>query len=79
LLVPPERHPRDISYALYLASLMSDHGNPGRFVEEYRDEHENRLRGVLLSWDQVEYYQGMKCVLYRLHRMGGQIGNALSG
>ena len=67
LLVPPERHPRDSSYALYLASLMAGHGDPGRFVEEYRKEHKNRRRGVLLSWAQVEYYQvpqGMKRVLY---------------
>jgi hypothetical protein len=67
LLVPPERHPRDSSYALYLGSLMAGHGDPGRFVEEYRKEHKNRRRGVLLSWAQVEYYQvpqGMKRVLY---------------
>jgi hypothetical protein len=67
LLVPPERHPRDSGYALYLASLMAGHGDPGRFVEEYRKEHKNRRQGVLLSWAQVEYYQvpsGMKKVLY---------------
>jgi hypothetical protein len=67
LLVPPERYPRDSSYALYLGSLMAGHGDPGRFVEEYRKEHKNRRRGVLLSWAQVEYYQvpqGMKRVLY---------------
>jgi hypothetical protein len=67
LLVPPERHPRDSSYALYLGSLMTGHGDPGRFVEEYCKEHKNRRRGVLLSWAQVEYYQvpqSMKRVLY---------------
>ena len=67
LLIPPERHPRDSGYALYLASLMAGHGDPGRFIEEYRKEHKNRRQGVLLSWAQVEYYQvpsGMKKVLY---------------
>jgi hypothetical protein len=67
LLVAPERHPRDSSYTLYLGSLMAVHGDPGRFFEEYRKEHKNRRRGVLLSWAQVEYClvpQGMKRVLY---------------
>jgi hypothetical protein len=57
LVVPSERHPRDSGYVLYLASLMAGHGDPGRFIEEYRKEHKNRLEGVLLSWAQVEYYQ----------------------
>jgi hypothetical protein len=57
LLVLPERHPCDSSYALYLESLMAGHGEPGRFVEEYRKEHKNRRRGLLLSWAQVKYYQ----------------------
>jgi hypothetical protein len=46
---------------------MVGHGDPGRFVEEYRKGHKNRRRGVLLSWAQVEYCQvpqGMKRVLY---------------
>jgi hypothetical protein len=67
---PPERHPRDSGYALYLASLMAGHGNPGRFIEEYRKEHKNRRQGVLLSWAQVEYYQvpqGIKRALYPLN------------
>jgi hypothetical protein len=69
LLVPPERYPRDSSYALYLGSLMAGYGDPGRLFEEYRKEHKNRRRGVLLSWAQVEYYQvpqGMKRILHPL-------------
>jgi hypothetical protein len=69
LVVPPERHPRDSGYALYLSSLMSGHGDPGRFIEEYRKEHKNRPQGVLLSWAQVDYYQvpqGIKRALYPL-------------
>ena len=79
LLIPPERHPRDSGYALYLASLMAGHGDPGRFIEEYRKEHKNRRQGVLLSWAQVEYYQvpsGMKKVLIRRPRRVGRNGNA---
>jgi hypothetical protein len=47
---------------------MAGHGEPGRFVEEYRKKHKNRRRGLLLSWAQVKYYQvpqGMKRVAPR--------------
>jgi hypothetical protein len=49
LVVPPERHPRASSYALYLASLIAGHGDPGSFIELYRKEHKNRPQEVLLS------------------------------
>jgi hypothetical protein len=67
LLVPPERHPPDTGYALYLASLMAGQGDPGNFIEEYRKEQKNRRQGVLLSWAQIEYYQvsqGIKRALF---------------
>jgi hypothetical protein len=82
LLVPPERHSRDSTYALYLGSLMAGHGDPGRVVKEYRKEHKNRRRGVLLIWAQVEYYQvpqGMKRVLYPPTPDGWADWNAISG
>jgi hypothetical protein len=58
-----------LRYALYLSILMAGHGDPGRFIEEYRKEHKNRRQGVLLSWAQFEYYQvqqGIKRALFPL-------------
>jgi hypothetical protein len=57
LNIPGEKYARDSQYALYVSSLMADHGDPGRFIEEHRKEYKNRRNGVLLSWSQVEYYQ----------------------
>jgi hypothetical protein len=79
LLVPPEQHLRDSGYALCLASLMAGHGDPGRFIEEYRKERKNRRQGVLLSWAQVEYYQvpqGIRGICIRLPSRIGRNGNA---
>jgi hypothetical protein len=45
LLLPPESHPLNSSYALYLGSLMADHGDNGRLFEEHRKEHKIRRRG----------------------------------
>jgi hypothetical protein len=56
-LVPGEPYARDSAYALFVTSFQAGHKGPGRFPAEYKREHRDRLRGALVSWDQVEYYR----------------------
>jgi hypothetical protein len=54
LLVPPERHPRDSSYALYLGSLMAGHGCnaifPSRVVNFSRNRPFEISTPTFYSW-----------------------------
>ena len=63
--VANEAHARDSAYGLYLSSTAAGHGDPGRFLAEYRKEAKARRRGWLVAWNQVEYYQ-----LYPASRVG---------
>jgi hypothetical protein len=54
LLVPGEHYAWDSAYAVFITSFQAGPKGPGRFPAEYKREHRDRLRGALVSWDQVE-------------------------